>query len=81
MRAHTYHGLAAAAAPQPLLYHGALVCVLGQALLAACVLPIVHNQLSHCQSPHSRRNTKVLFKQVRHMPRDQQPKPVMVHAK
>ncbi|PRW59143.1 Nucleotide-diphospho-sugar transferase family [Chlorella sorokiniana] len=25
-------------------------------------------------------NTKVLFKQVRHMPRDQQPKPVMVHA-
>lgn len=25
-------------------------------------------------------NTKVLFKQVRQMPRDQQPKPVMVHA-
>lgn len=25
-------------------------------------------------------NTKVLFKQVRHMPKDQQPKPVMVHA-
>ena len=23
-------------------------------------------------------NTKVLFKQVRHMPKDQQPKPVMV---
>lgn len=26
-------------------------------------------------------NTKVLFKQVRHMPKDQQPHPVMVHAK